>query len=61
LGCSPKDDLESLGFIIAYLLRRGILFTKEGKTKEEKGKLMEDAKIKMIPEKFFKDLPCEVI
>jgi len=36
LGCSPKDDLESLGFILASFLRKGRLFIIDGKTKDDR-------------------------
>lgn len=44
-----------------YFLRRGKLFSKETKSKDDRIKFIEEEKMKMIPEKFFKDLPIELI
>lgn len=37
------------------------VFPKEGKSREEKLKVLEDWKVKLIPEKHFKDIPLEVL
>lgn len=59
LAPSPKDDLESLGFMLIYFLKHGEMFKiKEGGPKQKK---MEEMKLRMIPEKFCKDLPIEIL
>ncbi|CAD8107703.1 unnamed protein product [Paramecium primaurelia] len=59
LTASPKDDLESLGFILMYFLKKGDLF----KVKENGSKIkkMEEQKLRMIPEKYCKDMPIEIL
>jgi hypothetical protein len=42
-------------------LRKGQLFTKDAKSKEDRLKRIEEEKMKMIPESFFKDLPIEIL
>ncbi|CAD8078536.1 unnamed protein product [Paramecium primaurelia] len=58
-AASPKDDLESLGFILMYFLKNGDMF----KIKEtgSKTKHIEEQKLRMIPEKFCKDMPIEFL
>ncbi|CAD8100222.1 unnamed protein product [Paramecium sonneborni] len=59
LTASPKDDLESLGFLLMYFLKKGDLF----KVKENGSKIkkMEEQKLRMIPEKYCKDMPIEIL
>ncbi|CAK88972.1 unnamed protein product (macronuclear) [Paramecium tetraurelia] len=59
LTASPKDDLESLGFILMYFLRNGDMF--RVKETGSKSKQMEEQKLRMIPEKFCKDMPIEFL
>ncbi|CAD8171502.1 unnamed protein product [Paramecium octaurelia] len=58
-AASPKDDLESLGFILMYFLKNGDMF--KVKDTGSKSKQMEEQKLRMIPEKFCKDMPIEFL
>jgi len=62
LNPSPKDDLESLGYILIYFFKEGNLFEKNSKisTKDDKIKYYEQQKLTMIPETMCASLPSEM-